>query len=132
MAREKIFEQSKQIQQDASTIQIQSRNIQAEHEAGQKQLARSFVNEARALRMSGRPGQRFGALRAIRESLKITGPTRELADEAAAALCLPDWGSGIRMGRLPAGYESPGAFTDVRSVRASRRQQRRFHSIASG
>jgi WD40 repeat protein/tRNA A-37 threonylcarbamoyl transferase component Bud32 len=61
-----------------------------EHKAGLNQLAKAFASEANARRMSGRPGQRFAALRAIRESIKITGPTRELADIAGAALCLPD------------------------------------------
>jgi WD40 repeat protein/tRNA A-37 threonylcarbamoyl transferase component Bud32 len=60
------------------------------HKEGLNQLAKAYASEANARRMSGRPGQRFGALRAIRESMKITGPTRELADVASAALCLPD------------------------------------------
>ncbi len=90
-AKAEVIRQSKKIQDDANTIQEQSENVQREHEVGQQQLAKAQLAEARALRMSGRPGQRFGALRAIRDSMKITGPTRALADAAAAALCLPDW-----------------------------------------
>ncbi len=74
----------------ARSERIANAALALEHKNGLEQLARSFASEADALRLSGRPGQRFGALRAIRESMKLTGPTRELADIAVAALCLPD------------------------------------------
>lgn len=102
-AKAEVIRQSKRIQDDAATIQEQSANIQREHEAAQQELAKAQLAEARALRMSGRPGQRFGALRAIRESMKISGPTRALADEAAAALCLPDWEVDFEWDGFPPG-----------------------------
>jgi WD40 repeat protein/serine/threonine protein kinase len=76
------------------------KNEQAET---RKQLNRAHVSEANAMRMSGRPGQRFGTLRAIKESLKISGPTRELADIATAALCLPDIEIGLEWDGHPQG-----------------------------
>ncbi|MEQ1828535.1 MAG: WD40 repeat domain-containing protein [Pirellula sp.] len=79
--------------------------LEVEHVEAQKQLARALASEANAMRMSGRPGQRFGALRAIRDSMKISGPTRELADIAVAALCLPDLEVGIEWEGFPKGTE---------------------------
>jgi serine/threonine protein kinase/WD40 repeat protein len=54
-----------------------------------EKLWTSLVERARALRSSGRVGQRFEALKAIREAAKIK-ITPELRDEAVAALCRPD------------------------------------------
>jgi serine/threonine protein kinase/WD40 repeat protein len=54
----------------------------------------SYLVQARAGRMSRRPGQSFGSLRAIQEALKLPLPQGrsldELRTEAIAALCLPD------------------------------------------
>jgi serine/threonine protein kinase/WD40 repeat protein len=54
-----------------------------------EKLYQSYVERARALRTSGRVGQRFRALDAIREAAKIK-VTPELRNEAAAALVLAD------------------------------------------
>jgi serine/threonine protein kinase/WD40 repeat protein/tetratricopeptide (TPR) repeat protein len=62
------------------------------HEADRdktEKLWTSLVERARALRSSGSVGQRFEALKAIREAAKIK-ITSELRDEAVAALCRPD------------------------------------------
>lgn len=54
----------------------------------------SLLTKARASRMTGRPGQRFDALRAIKEALQLPLPPGrsldELRTEAIAALMLPD------------------------------------------
>jgi serine/threonine protein kinase/WD40 repeat protein/Flp pilus assembly protein TadD len=56
---------------------------------GREKLYSSYVAQARASRFSRRPGQRFGALRALTAAATIhTRP--ELRDEAIAALALPD------------------------------------------
>ena len=52
-------------------------------------LWQSHLNRARALRSSGRVGQRFEALEAIRAAARIR-VTDELRNEAVAALVLPD------------------------------------------
>jgi eukaryotic-like serine/threonine-protein kinase len=77
----------------------------AVNEANQKQLALAdrevalgdakdklylaLLNQARVVRLSGRVGQRFESLKAIREAAKIR-VTPELRNEAVAALVLPD------------------------------------------
>jgi serine/threonine protein kinase/WD40 repeat protein len=62
---------------------------QASASNAQEQLFLALRNQARAERMSGRPGQRFGALKAIRQAAEIR-VTQELRTEAIAALTLPD------------------------------------------
>jgi WD40 repeat protein/tRNA A-37 threonylcarbamoyl transferase component Bud32 len=61
---------------------------QAEYEKTEK-LFQSYVDRANAERMSGRVGQRFKALAAIREAAQIR-ITPELQEQAIAALVLPD------------------------------------------
>src|SRR5262249_32427038 len=55
----------------------------------QGKLFLALVNRARAERSSGRVGQRFEALKAIRDAARIR-VTPELRTEATAALVLPD------------------------------------------
>jgi serine/threonine protein kinase/WD40 repeat protein/Tfp pilus assembly protein PilF len=55
----------------------------------EEQLFQALVNRARAERVSGRIGQRFEALKAIRAAARIR-ITPELRTEAMAALVLPD------------------------------------------
>jgi WD40 repeat protein len=62
---------------------------QASARDAQEQLFLALRNQARAERVSGRPGQRFEALKAIRKAAKIR-VTPELRTEAIAALVLPD------------------------------------------
>lgn len=64
-----------------------------------EKLFQGHLERARALRSSGRVGQRFGALAAIREAAKIK-VTPELRDEAVAALVLPD----VQLARQWEGY----------------------------
>jgi eukaryotic-like serine/threonine-protein kinase len=52
-------------------------------------LWQAHLERARALRSSGRTGQRFGALAAVRDAARIK-VTPALRDEAVAALVLPD------------------------------------------
>ncbi len=62
---------------------------QASARDAQEQLLVALRNQARAERTSGRPGQRFKALEAIRRAARIR-VTPELRTEAIAALVLPD------------------------------------------
>jgi WD40 repeat protein len=74
-----------------------------------EQLWQSYVDRARAERSSGKVGQRFRALQAIRAAAKIH-VTPELRDEAAAALVLADvepaheW-SGFPDGTIGLGFD---------------------------
>jgi eukaryotic-like serine/threonine-protein kinase len=76
-----------------------ARNAEAE---GKRKLFESYTSEADAIRMSHRPGQRFGALRRVRAALDV-GAEIGLRDEdklrlrnvAVAALCLPDLEPGL-------------------------------------
>jgi WD40 repeat protein len=61
---------------------------------GEHRLWKSYLAEARATRLSGRPGQRFESLAAIRKALALPVPPghsrAELRDEAIACLVLAD------------------------------------------
>jgi serine/threonine protein kinase/WD40 repeat protein len=63
--------------------------LQSADQAKTEKLWEAYVERARALRTSGRIGQRLRALEAISEAKKIK-LTPELRDEAVAALVLPD------------------------------------------
>jgi serine/threonine protein kinase/WD40 repeat protein len=67
----------------------------------------SLITEARAIRMSGQPGQHSDALRAINDALKLPMPAgrsrSELRNEAIAAFCLPDLQIDREWDALPAG-----------------------------
>ncbi len=65
------------------------KTAQASGKEAQEQLLLALQNQARAERVSGRPGQRFKALEAIRRAAQVR-VTPELRAEAAAALVLPD------------------------------------------
>ncbi len=58
---------------------------------GREKLYNSYVAQARASRLSRRPGQRFAALHALNEAAKIR-TAGVLRDEAIACLALPDLG----------------------------------------
>src|SRR5262249_4009991 len=80
---------------------------EAQHE-GKRKLFESYVSEADAVRMSRRPGQRFGALRRVRDALAVAEEVG-LRDEdrvrlrniAVAALCLPDVEPGLEWAAGP-------------------------------
>jgi serine/threonine protein kinase/WD40 repeat protein/tetratricopeptide (TPR) repeat protein len=83
---------------------------QAERE-GKRKLFESYVSEADAIRMSHRPGQRFGALRRIKDALALAediglsdDDRLRLRNIAVAALCLPDMELGMEW---PIGAEKP-------------------------
>jgi serine/threonine protein kinase len=78
---------------------------------GKRKLFESYVSEADATRMSGRPGQRFGTLRRIRAALALSKEIGlsdkdklRLRNIAIAALCLPDVEPGLEW---PAGPDQP-------------------------
>jgi serine/threonine protein kinase/WD40 repeat protein/tetratricopeptide (TPR) repeat protein len=69
---------------------------------GKRKLFESYVSEADAKRMTGRPGQRFGTLKLIRQALEVgreiglgEEDRRRLRNIAIAALCLPDVERGL-------------------------------------
>lgn len=67
-----------------------ARRAHAAEASTREALYRSLLTEARALRQTGRPGQRLMALEAIAAAARIR-PSRELQDEAVAAMALPDF-----------------------------------------
>jgi serine/threonine protein kinase/WD40 repeat protein len=75
-------------------LQARSEDVRRSLEDGQAKLWESYLQQARAIRSSHRPGQRFGALQAIRKALELPLPPGrsldELRNEAVAALLLPD------------------------------------------
>ena len=75
---------------------------QSERDA-RAQFFRSLLNEARAVRLSGRMGQRLDSLDAIARAVQIR-PDARLRDEALAALAHPDLRPGPRWRALPAGF----------------------------
>ena len=64
-------------------------DLQSADQVKTEKLWQSHLDRARARRSSGRIGQRFETLSALREAAQIK-VTAELRDEAAAALVLPD------------------------------------------
>ncbi len=58
--------------------------------ADRRDLAEALLTQARLANKSHQPGQRFYSLEAIVKARQIEGPSRKLADEAVAALCLAD------------------------------------------
>ena len=61
--------------------------LKTESELGREKLRDSYLAQARAARLSGQPGQRFGSRQTLLEAAKIR-PGPELCDEAAASLAL--------------------------------------------
>ncbi len=85
---------AKQLQTELTkTAAAESAALEANLEA-QEKLWVSYLNEAHAKHRSRQSGQRFGALRAIENAMKLPVPKAraldELRTEATAALCLPD------------------------------------------
>lgn len=54
-------------------------------------LRDSLLAQARAVRQSGRQGQRFETLRLLRAAAAITGADNQIRTEAVAAMALDDW-----------------------------------------
>ncbi|HEV3024438.1 MAG TPA: hypothetical protein VGX76_18305, partial [Pirellulales bacterium] len=84
------------ITSSVATVRLQ--NALADTQAAQadtnEKLWSAYLAQARAGRLSRRPGQRFDGLRAIREALKLPLPNGrsfdDLRTEAIATLCVPD------------------------------------------
>jgi WD40 repeat protein/tRNA A-37 threonylcarbamoyl transferase component Bud32 len=69
---------------------VNLKRAQSAEAAAQHDLARALLAQARLASKSRLPGQRFETLEALEKVRQIEGPSRKLADEAVAALCLPD------------------------------------------
>jgi hypothetical protein len=83
------------------------KDSQDANEAANVRLWESLYDRARAMRMSGQPGQRLESLKSIREAMTLPLPAGhtldELRTEAIAALALPDVEKGQEWEPLPAG-----------------------------
>jgi serine/threonine protein kinase/WD40 repeat protein len=93
--------------QRAAEAQVVAEEAQRD---GQAKLWASYLSEANARRFSGRVGQRFKALEAIRGALQLPVPSGrsrdELRDAAVAALALPDVQPDFKTWPWPQGSET--------------------------
>ncbi len=103
---------------------------EAAETAAQHDLAQALSAQARLASRSRKPGQRFETLAAIGKVRQIEGPSRKLADEAVAALCMADlvvdrqWPGAA--GILHGGLCSPlGCLRPLRRGRQHQRPPRR-------
>jgi len=76
--------------QSAQAVRQASRQALLQSQRAEQELWKSRLAEARALRVGGEVGRRDKAWTALRDAAAIQ-PTRELRDEAAAILALPDF-----------------------------------------
>jgi WD40 repeat protein len=74
-----------------AALSIQRSRVAAERAeaGGREQLRAALLAQARAMRLTGRPGQREEALAAVREAVRLR-PGPDARREAVAALALPD------------------------------------------
>ncbi len=83
------------------------RSAVAAQTTARDRLWESLAAQARAIRMSGQPGQHSDAIQAIKEALKLPLPVGrsrdELRNEAIAAFCLPELQVDRELDVLPAG-----------------------------
>lgn len=70
-------------------LQARESELDATNQGLERALWRSYFQQARASRWSGRPGQRFASLEALRKAARIR-PSGELRDEAVSAMALVD------------------------------------------
>ncbi len=85
--------------------------------SAQHDLARALLAQARLASKSHLPGQRFETLETLGKVRQIEGPSRKLADEAVAALCLPDLVVAQRWPGAPQGCRAV-AFTPLLDIYA--------------
>jgi serine/threonine protein kinase/WD40 repeat protein len=85
--------------------------------ADQRDLAQSLLAQARLSSKSRLPGQRFKTLEALCKVRQIEGPSRKLADEAVAALCMADLVPDKQWPGAPQGFYT-GAFSPLLDVYA--------------
>ena len=84
------YRQAGLAQQKAKLAEENEIQARSEKTRADENLAGALLAEARLASKSRLPGQRFESLEALAKVCRITGPSRKLADEAVAALCLPD------------------------------------------
>jgi serine/threonine-protein kinase len=91
------------------------RESQQAERGGKRKLFESYVAEADAKRMSGRPGQRFATLQRVRDALRVgeevgldEADRLRLRNIAIAALCLPDSEPGLDWPADPKAAVPPG------------------------
>ena len=80
--------------------------------ATRHELARTLLAQARLASKSHLPGQRFNTLEALGKVRQIEGPSRELANEAVAAIGLPDLVVAQQWPGAPQGFDAV-AFTPL-------------------
>ncbi len=97
---------------DANLLQARSAEATA-----QRDLAAALLAQARLASNSRLPGQRFDTLAALVKVRQIEGPSRTLADEAVAALCLADLVVAQQWPGLPQGCHVV-AFTPLLDIYA--------------
>ncbi len=78
-----------------------------------EQLRRSLLSEARALRASHQPGQRFAAIEVLQRAAAIR-PSIDLQNEAVAALAVADLRPAEQWEGNPAGWATIAISTDFR------------------
>jgi len=98
----------------AKEKEIQARN---EKTRADENLVRALLAQARLASKSRLPGQRFETLEALDKVRQIEGPSRKLADEAVAALCLPDLVAAQQWPGAPQGCHTV-AFTQLLDIYA--------------
>jgi serine/threonine protein kinase/WD40 repeat protein len=104
-----------QVEHALSDSESARRDALAAKSDASDRLWSSLVAEARAIRMSGQPGQHSDALRAIKEALMLPMPAGrsrdELRNEAIAAFCLPE----LQIDREWEALRAGGAFLALNS-----------------
>jgi Serine/threonine protein kinase len=73
----------------SSRIRLEAAHARLAEQQARSELWQSYLEQARAERLSGQAGQRYASLEAIRRATAIR-PSRELRNEAIAALALTD------------------------------------------
>jgi serine/threonine protein kinase/WD40 repeat protein/tetratricopeptide (TPR) repeat protein len=110
------------LRQEEQATRYQLELTTAAEASAQGRLYEALLAQARASRLTRRPGQRFDGLRAIREALKLPLPPGhsldELRNEAIACLLLPDFEVGKEWEGWPVG--SSGLAFDARFERYAR------------
>jgi eukaryotic-like serine/threonine-protein kinase len=94
----------------AKLAQENAEKLKIAEAAAQRELAQALLAQARLASHSHEPGQRFDTLAAIGKVRQIEGPSRKLADEAVAALCMADLVVDRHWPGAPQGFYT-GAFS---------------------
>ncbi len=104
---ERANEQSRQANDESMRANIKLAKANADADA---RLWQSYLDQARASRMTRQPGQRFQSLRAIEQALRLPLPPDRSLDalrtEAIAALCVSDLEIARELDGLPKGWSA--------------------------